>query len=74
MQELPILGDSVWAIAKILVLIGIGVYIVFALVVVRQVKIMTDTLEVGFEAPVRLFSLALLVVSILVFLFALTTL
>lgn len=74
MQELPVLGDSVWVIAKILVLIGIGVYVVFALVVVRQVKIMTETLEVGFEAPIRLFSLALLVVSILVFLFALITL
>ena len=61
-------------VAKIFVLVGIVVYAIFAGVVVRQVKLMTDTLEVGFEFVLRLFSWALFLLSILVFLFALVSL
>jgi hypothetical protein len=50
--------DSTTALmVKILFLIGLAFYIIFALVVVRQVNHMTDTLEVGFETPVRLLAL-----------------
>ena len=53
---LPFVGVSIWAIAKILFLIAIFVYIIFAGVVVKQVSLMIDTLEVGFETPIRLFA------------------
>jgi len=33
-------------------IIGLVLYLIFAIVVLRQVKLMTDTLEVGFEGPI----------------------
>lgn len=45
---------DVWFIVKIFFLVGILVYVVFAAVVVRQVHLMTETLEVGFETPIRI--------------------
>ena len=50
----PILGISVWLVAKVLVLIALAIYLVFAVVVVRQINLMIETVEVGFETPIRL--------------------
>jgi len=70
---IPGMALSVWFVVKIFFLIAIGVYIVFAFVVVRQVGLMTDTLEVGFETPVRivawghlLFAIGILILAILI--------
>jgi hypothetical protein len=71
METLPLLGISVWLIAKFFVLFGLAIYIIFSLVVVRQVQLMVDTVEVGFEGPVKLLSYIHLVFAVLVFLFAL---
>lgn len=71
METIPILGISIWLIAKIAALILLGIYLVFALVVVRQVQLMTDTIAVGFEVPIRMFSYLHLIFAILVFLAAL---
>lgn len=38
---------------KGMALIAVAVYVVFATVVVRQVYLMTQTLRVGFETPIR---------------------
>ena len=71
MEAVPILGISVWLVAKIAALILLGMYLIFALVVVRQVQLMTDTIAVGFEVPIRLFSYLHLIFAVLVFLTAL---
>lgn len=71
MEIVPFLGISVWLIAKIAALILLGMYLIFALVVVRQVQLMTDTIEVGFETPIRLFAYLHLIFAVLVFLAAL---
>lgn len=71
MGTIPILGVSVWFIAKIFVLIALIIYIVFAWVIVRQVKLMTQTLEVGFEIPLRILAFAHLIFGVVVFLVAL---
>ena len=65
------MGISVWLVAKIAALILLGMYLIFALVVVRQVQLMTDTIAVGFEVPIRLFSYLHLIFAVLVFLTAL---
>lgn len=65
---------SVWPIVKIALLFAIGVYIVFALVVYRQVSLMVNTLEMGFELPLRLIAIAHLLFAVGVFLVALTVL
>lgn len=67
---IPILNISIWLIAKIIALVLLGMYLIFALVVVRQVQLMTDTIEVGFEAPIRLFSYLHLIFAILIFVIA----
>ena len=61
-------------ILKIFALIGLGIYIVFALVLVRQVQLMTDTLEVGFEKPIRFLSFVHLLFAVAVFVLALIVL
>lgn len=71
METLPIIGISMWAIVKTFALILLGIYFVFGLVVVRQVKMMTDTLQLGFETLAKVLAFAHLAFAILVFLTAL---
>lgn len=68
---IPIIGISIWLIVKIFAIFGLGIYVLFSLIVVRQVQLMTDTLEVGFESPIRLIALLHLIVSLGVFILAL---
>lgn len=60
---------SIWPLIKILIIIFLSIYIVFALVVMRQVQLMTKTLEVGFETQLKFLSFAhlLAAVGVLVF-------
>lgn len=64
---------SIWPIIKAFVLIFMIIYIVFAFVVVRQVQLMSATVEVGFEKQLKLlafihllFAIAVLVFGILI--------
>jgi len=72
---MDILGSiQIWEVVKVFALLGLAIYLIFAFVVVRQVQLMTDTLEVGFEIPVRYLSYLHLIFSILVFVMAIITL
>lgn len=71
---IPILGISVWLIAKVFVVLFLILYVIFALVVIRQVKLMVDTIEVGFELPLKLIAFLHLVFAFIVLLIALTAL
>lgn len=62
---------NTWIIIKALALVMLGMYLVFAFVITRQVKLMTSTLQLGFEAPARLLSYLHLVFAVIVFLAAL---
>ena len=64
-------GFDTWILIKALALVVLGMYLVFAFVIMRQVKLMTDTLQLGFEAPAKILSYLHLVFAILVFLAAL---
>ena len=65
---------TILGVLKVFVLLGVGVYIVFAGVLVKQVQIMTGTVKVGLEGPIKLISYLHLAFAVLVFLFALITL
>lgn len=65
---------SIWTVVKIFTIILLGMYLIFALVVVRQVKMMTSTLQLGFEGPTKFLSYAHLAFAIFVFFSALTIL
>jgi len=72
-EVLASIDTSVWMGAKVFTLVVLLIYSVFAMVVVRQVNHMTDTLEVGFERVIRLaawfhllFSLATLLTAFVI--------
>jgi hypothetical protein len=50
------LSSSAWIIAKLVAILGLGIYTVFAFVIVRQVAMMTNTLQLGLEATLRVFA------------------
>jgi len=60
-------SSSILIVIKVAVLIFMGLYIVFAGAVVKQVKVMTHALEVGFEKPIIYISYVHFLFSLLVF-------
>lgn len=66
-METFITGFNFWIIIKILAMVVLGMYIIFAFVITRQVKVMTNTLTLGFEPVVKFLAFVHLVFSILVF-------
>lgn len=70
MEASNLLGISIWGVAKIFAIFALLLYLVFALVVVRQIRLMTDTLEVGFETPIRILGYLHLALAVLVLLIA----
>lgn len=48
------LGIPIFFIVKIFVVFAFGLYTAIAGVILRQVYLMTSTLEVGFEFPIQL--------------------
>jgi hypothetical protein len=70
----PILGISVWFLIKLALLVLLSLYLVFSLIIVRQIKLMTSTLVLGFEAPIILLGYIHLAFAILVFIATLVVL
>jgi hypothetical protein len=70
MGDLAIIGSSFALLAKIGILIFLIVYIIFSFAVSKQVKIMTDTLEVGFETQIKAMALIHLTLSVVVLMIA----
>jgi len=62
------LGIPIWFVAKLFVLFGLGVYMVFAYVVLKQVRLMNETLEIGFEKSIKIMAQTHLILAALVFL------
>lgn len=71
MEEIIGVSVPIWGYVKAAVLFGILVYIVFAFVLVRQVNLMTDTLELGHENFIKALSKVHFIISIVLFVFAL---
>lgn len=61
---------TIWFGLKLLTLVGLGVYSVFAGVMVRQEHLMADVLEEAFEPVLRIIVFVHLVASIAVLLLA----
>jgi len=68
------LGISIWPVVKLFVLFANLIYIVFSLVVVRQVKLMTETLEFGYEQILIVISYLNLAFALYVFIYSFLTL
>jgi len=74
MNDLVAIGSSVALIAKIGIIIFLIVYAIFSFAVSKQVKIMTDTLEVGFESQIKVMVLIHIVLSVAVLVVAIIVL
>ena len=69
-----ILTLDVWGVVKFFVLFGLLLYIVFAVVVIRQVQLMSHSLNGTLDLPLRLIALIHLGLTVGVFLLALLVL
>ncbi len=65
---------TIWGIVKIFFIVGLGVYLIFALVIVQQVRIMSDTVKLSFELPIKFLSVIHLIFALALLIFALVTL
>jgi len=65
------IGSIVWLGTKLMILIGLGIYIVFAGVIVRQEQLMSKVLEASSEKILSLLTWLHLGASLVVFLLAL---
>jgi len=68
------LGVGAWGLVKAMVLVGEGVFLVFSLVVVRQVQLMVGTIEGGLSWSVKLASWLLLAGAVALFVFSVVVL
>lgn len=66
-----IININIWGIGKLFVLIGLAVYAIFAFIVVRQVKLMTEVVSGILTNFLRLVSWIFFLFSVSVFVLAL---
>lgn len=66
-----ILKINPWAVGKVFVLIGLGVYLIFSFVVVRQVKLMTQVVNGILTNSLRAVAWLFFLFSTFVFIFTL---
>lgn len=60
---------TIWSVIKILILIFLCIYIIFSLVLIKQVQMMITTLEIGFEKQLKFLSFihAFFAIGVLIF-------
>ena len=73
-QVLLDVNFNVWLGAKISVLLALILYILFAFIVVKQVGLMSKTLNGVFNLPIKIFAWLLLFLTITVFILSLIVL
>lgn len=69
-----IVPESVWFVLKLLTLLGLLIYAIFAVIIVRQEQLMANVLEESFEPVLRLLSFIHLLVSLAILLLAIVIL
>lgn len=61
-----ILDISIWTVAKFLILFALIIYLIFAIVAIRQVKVMTKVVSGQWNIPLKILSWIHLLVTLLV--------
>lgn len=67
-------GVTVWDGVKWLIVLGLGLYLVFAVVAVRQVQLMSRTINGALKWPIKLLATVHLAVAVVVLLAAIVVL
>jgi hypothetical protein len=71
MDTIPLLNISVWLIVKIFILVILFLYSVFAVVIIKQVTMMSKTFKSGLNALIHFLSVAHLLFAVFIFILAL---
>lgn len=71
MSPLLVVGVPAWMIVKISVLIFLFIYIIFAIIVTRQINLMSETLDVEFDEIIKVIGMFHLIISVAIFLLSL---
>ncbi len=71
---LVVAGITVWIVIKFFLIILLSLYLIFSYVIIRQVQLMTATLEVGFETQLKFLAFAHFVFAAVVLIFSIITL
>lgn len=69
-----IMNISVWSVAKILILIALIIYLIFAIVVIRQVNTMTKVVSGQLNIPLKILSWVHLLLTLLVIILSIVVL
>lgn len=69
-----LMNFSIWPIVKILFCFAISLYVIFAIVVIRQIHLMTETLNGQLELPLKVIGMMHLLGAIVVLFVAIITL
>jgi len=72
--DLIIDGSSVWGLVKMGYIVVFVIYLIFAIVVFRQVGLMGKTLKIGFDKFIKVIALGHLAMVATLFLWALVVL
>lgn len=64
------LGSSGLFILKLASVVLLGMYFIFAFIIVKQVNLMTHTLDVSFKRPLKYFAMIHLIYAAIVLLYA----
>ncbi|HCM82475.1 MAG: hypothetical protein UW37_C0007G0028 [Candidatus Gottesmanbacteria bacterium GW2011_GWA2_44_17] len=67
----PDVDTIVWLGMKLMMLVGLGIYIVFAFIIVRQEQLMSKTLEAASERIISILTWLHLGAAVVVFMLAL---
>ena len=63
-------NNSLWFLVKVGSIIGLVIYVIFAFVVMKQVNLMTETLEIDFERPIKTVAALHFLFAVFVLIFA----
>ena len=63
-SSLVVPSDQILFLVKLMVLVFLGVYVIFAIVIVRQVGLMTKTVKLGFEPFIKILALLHLIFAL----------
>ncbi len=63
-----------WSVVKLMVCFALFLYVIFAGIMVRQVSLMTESLHLGFELPLKMVAILHFLGAALIFLMALIVL
>lgn len=65
-----ILNIQIWGLFKLFIVVGVFIYVLFSLVIVRQVDLMTEVLRGTLTPGLKIVALAHLIFSLLVLILA----